>query len=103
MDLEFVIQSKVSQKEKNKYCILTCMQNLEKQYRCTYFQGMNRDVDIENGCKRICKSDSQWGPPVEHWELSTVFCGDPDGWDGRGGEGGIDGQEGGGYMCTWKL
>ena len=25
MDLEFVIQSEVSQKEENKYCIVTCV------------------------------------------------------------------------------
>ena len=31
MDLESVIQSEVSQKEKNKYS--TCMWNLEKWYR----------------------------------------------------------------------
>ena len=33
MDLESVIQSEVSQKEKNKYRILTHMRNLEKWYR----------------------------------------------------------------------
>ena len=33
MDLETVIQSEVSQKETNKYCILTHMWNLEKWYR----------------------------------------------------------------------
>ena len=33
MDLETVIQSEVSQKEKNKYHILTHMWNLEKWYR----------------------------------------------------------------------
>ena len=33
MDLETVIQSEVSQKEKNKYCILTHMWHLEKWYR----------------------------------------------------------------------
>ena len=49
MDLESVIQSEGSQKETNKYCILTHMWNLEKWYRWTYLQGRNRDVDIENG------------------------------------------------------
>ena len=39
MDLETVIQSEVSQKEKNKYRILTCMWNLEKWYRWTGLQG----------------------------------------------------------------
>ena len=33
MDLETVIQSKVNQKEKNKYHILTYMWNVEKWYR----------------------------------------------------------------------
>ena len=33
VDLETVIQSEVSQKEKNKYRILTHMWNLEKWYR----------------------------------------------------------------------
>ena len=79
------------------------MQNLEKWYRCTYFQGMNRDVDIENGCKGIGKADREWGPPAQHWELRTVFSADLDGWDARGGERGMEGQEGGGYMYTWKL
>ena len=31
MDLESVIQSEVSQKEKNKYCMLTYIWNLEKK------------------------------------------------------------------------
>ena len=43
--IESVIQSEVSQKEKNKYCILTQMYNLEKWYRRTYLQGRNRDAD----------------------------------------------------------
>ena len=33
MDLETVIQCEVHRKEKNKYCILTYMWNLEKWYR----------------------------------------------------------------------
>ena len=41
-----VIQNEVSQKEKNKYCILSAyIWNLEKEY---YFQGRNRDADVEN-------------------------------------------------------
>ena len=38
-----------SKKEKNKYCRLMHMQNLEKLYRWTYFHGRNRDTGIENG------------------------------------------------------
>ena len=33
MDLETVIQSEVSQKEKNKYRMLTCIWNLKKKKR----------------------------------------------------------------------
>ena len=50
MDLESVIQSEVSQKEKNKYCILTHTCGIQKKwYRITYLQDTNRDVDTEDG------------------------------------------------------
>ena len=47
---EPIIQSKVSQKEKDKYCILTYIYiwNLERWYRRIYFQGSIGDTDIEN-------------------------------------------------------
>ena len=35
MDLEFVIQSEVSQKEKNKYCMLTHMYGILKKKKCS--------------------------------------------------------------------
>ena len=44
MDLEAVIQSEVTQNEKNKPYINAFVQNLEKWYRWTYFQGRNRDM-----------------------------------------------------------
>ena len=46
-DLEFVIQSEVSQKEKNKY-INKYIWNLEKGYKWTSLQDRNRDTVIEN-------------------------------------------------------
>ena len=46
MNLESIIQSEVSQKEKDKYCIY--IQNLEKWYRRIYLQGSNGERDIEN-------------------------------------------------------
>ena len=49
MDLETLIQSELSQKEKNKYHINAHVWNLEKQYRY-YLQNRNRDTDIENKC-----------------------------------------------------
>ena len=48
MNLEPVTQSEVNQKEKNKYCILTHIWNLEKWYWWTYLQGRNRVANIEN-------------------------------------------------------
>ena len=48
MNLEPIIQSEVSQEEKNKYCMLTYIWNLERWYWCTYLQNSNVDADIEN-------------------------------------------------------
>ena len=39
------MQSEISQKEKDKYCILW---NLERWYRRTYLQGSSGETDIEN-------------------------------------------------------
>ena len=48
MNLEPIIQSEVSQKEKDKYHILTHIQNLEKWYLKIYLQGSNGETDMEN-------------------------------------------------------
>ena len=49
MNLESVIQSEVSQKEKNKYHIpMHYIWNLERWYCWTYLQNSNGDTDIEN-------------------------------------------------------
>ena len=47
MNLEPIIQSEVSQKEKDKYHILTHIQNLEKWYLKIYLQGSNGETDRE--------------------------------------------------------
>ena len=79
MNLEPIIQSEVSQKEKYKYCILMQTNNLERWYWRIYLQGSNGEKDIQNtlmdgeGGKgemyeqsnmetyiTICKIDSQW-------------------------------------------
>ena len=39
MDLEMVIQSEVSQKEKNKYCILTHVYRIQKVLLMNIFAG----------------------------------------------------------------
>ena len=46
MNLEPIIQSEVSQKEKSKYRYI---RNLEKWYWRTYFHGRNGDADVGNG------------------------------------------------------
>ena len=49
-----VIQSKISQKEKDRYHILMYICGIYKKlYRLTYLQSRNRDTDIENKCKDI--------------------------------------------------
>ena len=48
MNLEPSIQNKVSPKEKDKYHILTHIQNLENLHRKTCLQGNNGETDIEN-------------------------------------------------------
>ena len=40
----------------------------------------------------MCKIDGQWEAAVEHRELSSVLCGDLEGWDLRAGR---EVQEGG--------
>ena len=59
MDLETVIQSEVSQKEKNKSRINAYMWNLEKWYRWTGLQGINRDTGVENRC--MDTKGGKWG------------------------------------------
>jgi len=67
MNLEPIIQSEVSQKEKDKYHILTHIQNLEKWYLKIYLQGsngetgMNRLVDMGRGEERVrCMERVTW-------------------------------------------
>ena len=68
MKLEPTIQSEASQKEKDKYCILTHIRSLEKWYWRIYLQGNNGETDIENrlmdmgiGEERVrCMSSHTW-------------------------------------------
>ena len=48
MNLEPIIQSEVSQKEKDKYCILMHVYGLERWYRRFYMQGSKEDTDVKN-------------------------------------------------------
>ena len=50
MNLEPAIQSEVSQKEKNKYRILTHIYGIQENGSSKYLQGRNREADIKNTC-----------------------------------------------------
>ena len=47
MNLEPIIQSEVSLKEKNKYHVLTHMYGMQEDYWYTYLQGCHGDAVIE--------------------------------------------------------
>ena len=48
MNLEPIIQSEVSQKEKDKYYILMHVYGLERWDQCFYMQGSKEDTDVKN-------------------------------------------------------
>ena len=52
MDLESVIRSEVSEREKQILHINAYVWNLEKWYWWSYFQGRNRDINVEMWTKR---------------------------------------------------
>ena len=68
IDLESVIEGEVSQKEKNKYRILTNICRMQKN-GTTGLQGRNRDTDIEN--KRMDTKGGKWwdGGSGMNWEI----------------------------------
>ena len=62
MDLETVIQSEVSQKEKNKYRILTHICGIQKNGADELVCRAEIDTEVEN--KRM---DTKWGKAEEWW------------------------------------
>ena len=121
MNLKPVIQSEVSQKEKNKYSYINpYIWNLETWYWWAFLWGSNRDTDIKNrlvdtvgqgkgGMKWesstetyiiICKIDSQWESAVWHKELNLVLCDYMVGWGGMS-EGGSRERET--YVYLWLI
>ena len=66
MTPEPTVQSEVSQKEKDKYCILTRVWNLERWYWWAYLQGSNGDADIGN---RLVNTAGE-GEGGTHWAKS---------------------------------
>ena len=68
MNLEPVIQSEVSQKEKNKYCILTYIYiESKKYYWWTCLHRGNGDTDVENALVDIAGE----GEAGRNWKSST--------------------------------
>ena len=59
LNLEPIIQSEVSQKEKDKYHILTHIWNLEKWYRRIYLQGISGETDIENRLMNVGRGEER--------------------------------------------
>ena len=100
MNLEPIIQSEISQKEKDKYCILIYIQNIEKWYRI-YLQGRHREQTYEHGqkggedemygesnIKLTCKIDKQHEFSVCLGKLRQGLCINLGGWGEEG-----DGRE----------
>ena len=68
------IQSKVIQKEKNRYHKLTPMWDLEKWCRWTYLQRKNKNTDVENkhmDTKRGIRSGMNWEIGMD---IHTLLC-----------------------------
>ena len=62
MGLESVIQSEVSQKEKNKYCMLTHIYGIFKKWLCRNLgQDRNKDTDVENGLEDTGRGKGKLG------------------------------------------
>ena len=67
MNLEPVIQNEVSQKEKNKYCILTHIYGI---YKYIYLQSRYRDALVEDGLFLW----TQWGVGEREGGLNPESC-----------------------------
>ena len=76
MDLESVIQSEASQKEKNKYYILTYIYvESRKLVLVTYFQGKKRDTNVDNGhadIERRREAGMNWEIKINIYTLPCV-------------------------------
>ena len=123
MNLETIIQSEVSQKEKDKYSILTYIWNLENWYWRIYLQGSDgetwhREQTYRHGEKggkgkmygksnmetyiTICKIDRQWEFAVWLRKLKQELCIYLEGWDGGGEMGGRFKRQGI-YVYFWLI
>ena len=80
MNLELIIQSEVSQKDKNKYRILTHIYGIQKKQYCSiYLHGNNGETEIENrlmdmgrGEERVrCMERVTWKPTLPYVKQLT--------------------------------
>ena len=75
MDPETVIQTKVNQREKQILYINTYIWNLEKCYWWTYFQGRNKDTEVEDGLVGTVREGevgTNWESSIEIYTLPCV-------------------------------
>ena len=74
MDLETVMQSEVSQKEKNKYHVLMHICGIWKNwYRRSYLQSRNRDTDVENKRMGVKGERGVWDELGDwDWDIYTT-------------------------------
>ena len=66
--------SKSEREKQIPYIVHAYIGNLEKWYRCTYLQGRNREVDVQNGLGRFdCASSSLlYGPAFAMFSLGII-------------------------------
>ena len=71
INLEPIIQSEVSQKEKDKYCILM---HIEKWYLRIYLYGSNGETDIENQPMDIVGEEEGEMYGESNMEIYNTMC-----------------------------
>ena len=76
MKLEPIIQSEVSQKEKDKYCILMHIYGIwKKWYRRIYLQGSKGETDIENRLTNTGRREERVGGMERvTWKLTLPYA-----------------------------
>ena len=74
INLEPIIQSEVSQKEKDKYHILTHIYRIRKLYSIIYLQGKNGETHIENRLMDTGRGE-EWVRRMERiaWKLTLPY------------------------------
>ena len=119
MNLEPITQTEMSQKEKDKYCILTHMYGLQKNsteefiYRAamekqtqkidlwTWREGRRGGKDNMETYITICKIDSKWEFVVWLRKLKQGLYINLEGWNGEAD--GWQVQKGGIYVYLWLI